>query len=124
MKLVDIHKNYIKESVRSIVDNSLPIKAKLPESPIMAIEKWRQTDDGAIVKRFIFESDADRNRFVISLINYELEKGHHSKMLIEKDSVTIKLITKDVGKLTELDKAYSKYADIIRKDIAYNTMHE
>lgn len=124
MKLVDIHKNYIKESTRSIVDGSLPIKAKIPVTPIMAIEKWRSTDDGSIIKKFIFESYDDRNRFLLSLLNYELEKGHHAKMLVEELTVTIKLITKDLNKLTELDKAYSKYADVIRKDIAYNAVHE
>lgn len=124
MKLVDIHKNYIKESTRSIVDSSLPIRAKVPAAPIMAIEKWRTTDDGGIVKKFIFESHSDRNRFMISLLNYELEKGHHAKMLVDELTVTVKLITKDVDKLTELDKAYSRYADVIRRDIAYNAIHE
>lgn len=124
MKLIDIHKNYIKESARSIVDSNLPIKAKIPVTPIMAIEKWRSTDDGGVIKKFIFESYEDRNRFMISLLNYELEKGHHAKMLIDELNVTIKLITKDVEKLTELDKSYSKYADVIRRDIAYNAVHE
>lgn len=124
MKLVDIHKNYIKESTRSIVDSSLPIKAKIPITPIIAIEKWRSTDDGGLIKKFMFESYEDRNRFMNSLLNYELEKGHHAKMLVEELTITIKLITKDVNKLTELDKAYSKYADVIRRDIAYNAVHE
>jgi pterin-4a-carbinolamine dehydratase len=124
MKLIDIHKNFIKTSSRSIVENFLPIKAVKPaEIPVFAIEKWKN-ENGLLVKKFIFENLDDRNRFLNSILNYEMNNGHHANITIEKNSVILRLITKDVGKITELDKEYSSYADTIRKDIAYNSKDE
>lgn len=124
MKLIDIHKNFIKTSSRSIVENFLPIKAVKPaEIPVFAIEKWKN-ENGLLVKKFIFENLDDRNRFLNSILNYEMNNGHHANIVIEKNSVILRLITKDVGKITELDKEYSSYADTIRKDIAYNSKDE
>lgn len=123
MKLTDIHKNFIKTSSRSIVENFLPIKAVKSEIPVFAIEKWKN-ENGLLIKKFIFENLDDRNRFVNSILNYEMSSGHHANITIEKNNVILRLITKDVGKITELDKEYSSYADTIRKDIAYNLKDE
>jgi pterin-4a-carbinolamine dehydratase len=124
MKLTDIHKNFIKTSSRSIVENFLPIKAVKPaEIPVFAIEKWKN-ENGLLTKKFIFENLDDRNRFVNSILNYEMSSGHHANITIEKNNVILRLITKDVDKVTELDKEYSSYADTIRKDIAYNSRDE
>lgn len=125
MKLVELHKKFINESSRSVIDHSLPIKpVKNLDVPLIAIEKWRLIENGSLSKNYKFESVEDRNRFVNSIMNYELEKGHYAKITVSNKDVTLELITHDVKKVTELDKAYAKYADIIRKDIAYNATHE
>lgn len=124
MKLVDINKRFILESSRSIVENSLPIKPIVTDKPIIAVEKWHLDDQEMLSKRFFFENLADRNRFITSLLNYELQKGHHAKIIISNKDVVIKLKTHDVDKVTELDKEYGKYADVIRRDIAYNLKDE
>lgn len=124
MKLVELNKKFINESARSIIDHSLPVKPKSVEVPIIALEKWRVLESGAISKKYLFESIDDRNRFLTSILNYEQEKGHHAKMTVQSKEVILELITHDVKKMTELDKSYAKYADIIRRDIAYNSSHE
>jgi 4a-hydroxytetrahydrobiopterin dehydratase len=125
MKLVDIHRKFIVESSRSIIENSLPVKpVKSSDNPIMAIEKWKIDDEEFLSKKYMFESLLDRNRFVNSLLSYELELGHNAKITISGNVVVLRLKTHDVDKITELDKTYSKYADIIRKDIAYNPTYE
>ena len=125
MKLTEMHKNFINESARSIIDHSLPVKAvKNLDVPLIAIEKWQIVEGGFLQKRYKFENIEDRNRFVNSILNYESDKGHHAKLTLSNVDVTISLITHDVKKITELDKSYAKYADIIRRDIAYNSSHE
>jgi len=124
MKLSDLNRNFIERSSRSIVENFVPIKAsKTNHAPIIAIEKWAVDNDGFLTKKYIFESAQDRSRFVTSLLNYELEAGHHAQMVVEMKQVLLRLKTHDVDKITELDKEYSRYADIIRRDIAYNLQH-
>ena len=120
MKLTDINRKFIVESSRSIIENSLPIKPVVTDKPIMAVEKWHLDNQEMLSKRFFFESLPDRNRFITSLMNYELEAGHHAKIIVSNKDVVVKLKTHDVNKVTELDKEYSKYADVIRRDIAYN----
>jgi len=120
MKLTDINRKFIVESSRSIIENSLPIKPVVTDKPIMAVEKWHLDNQEMLSKRFFFENLPDRNRFLTSLMNYELEAGHHAKIIISNKDVVVKLKTHDVDKVTELDKEYSKYADVIRRDIAYN----
>lgn len=125
MKLADLHKEFIKSSQRSIVESFTPIKAvQKTEEPIFVIEKWTQDDSGFLTKSYTFESPLDKNRFVVTLLNYEAEAGHHAVMHIEKNRVRLKLKTHDVDKVSELDLEYSKYADIVRRDIAYNPQHE
>lgn len=124
MKLVDLNRRFINESARSIIDHSLPIKPKNLDVPLVVLEKWKILESGSMSKKYLFESIEDRNRFLISILNYEQENGHYAKVTVTDKQVTLELITHDVNKITELDKSYAKYADIIRRDIAYNLSHE
>jgi len=124
MKLSELNRSFIERSSKSIVESFAPIKAsKSVSAPIIAIEKWSLDDEGFLSKKYVFESAQDRNVFVVSLLNYELESGHHAQMRVEMKQVLLRLKTHDVDKVTELDKEYSRYADIIRRDIAYNLQH-
>ena len=119
MKLVEIHQAFINRSTRSLIHSNLPIKVANLDKPIIAIEKWKMTD-GKLNKKFMFESYKDRNRFLKSIIEYETQIGHHASLKIEEFELTVSLVTKDVDKVTELDKEYAKYADIVRRDLVYN----
>ena len=124
MKLVDLHRNYIRESARSVIDNSLPVRpVQQVDAPILAIEKWKSDEAGRLTKRYIFDSVEMRNRFINTLLNYELEKGHHATFKIAAKEVVVYLITHDVEKITELDKNYAKYADVVKRDLAYSKIN-
>lgn len=123
MKLVDLHRDYIERSVKPSVYRDLPIKVSNLDKPIIAIEKWNVLDK-KLTKKYFFENYVDRNRFLKSLFEYETQIGHHACFKIEELEVTISLITKDVDKVTELDKEYAKYVDIIRRDLVYNSSDE
>jgi len=120
MKLVDLNKEFIERSIRPIV-SGLPIKVSNPEKLIIAIEKWKIDDSKKLSKKFIFESYEDRNRFIQSLLEYETQLGHHASFNIDELEVKISLSTKDVSKVTELDKEYAKYADTVRRDLVYKS---
>ena len=119
MKLVDLHREFIERSTRPIISSDVPIKVSSPAIPIIAVEKWKIFDK-KLTKKYFFESYEDRNRFLKSMFEYETQKGHHANFKIDELVVEIFLITKDVNKVTELDKAYAKYADVIRRDLVYN----
>ena len=123
MKLVELHREFINRSTRPLISSGLPIKVSNLDKPIIAIEKWKMTD-GKLNKKFMFESYEDRNRFLKSVLEYETQVGHHARFKIEELEVTISLITKDVDKVTELDKEYAKYSDVVRRDLVYNSKDE
>ncbi len=123
MKLVDLNKEFIERSVRPIV-SGLPIKVSNPEKLIIAVEKWKVDDSKKLNKKFMFESYDDRNRFIQSLLEYEVQLGHHASFEINELEVKVSLLTKDVEKITELDKEYAKYADTVRRDLVYKSNDE
>jgi len=118
MKLVELHREFIDRSVRPMISQDLPIKVSNQDKPIIAIEKWKVVS-GSLNKKFMFENYGDRNRFLHSMLEYETQAGHHASYDISELEVTINLITKDVNKVTELDKEFARYADKVRKDLIY-----
>ncbi len=66
----------------------------------------------------------DRAGFVMGLLGYEAQVEHNADIRISHDEVSLKLQTKDIGKATELDKEYARYADILFKDLVYSQNHE
>lgn len=123
MKLVELHKEFIDRSIKPMISHDLPIKVSNPDRPIIAVEKWKVIN-GKLNKKFMFENYDDRNRFIKSMLEYEVQVGHHASYEIEKLEVSIHLITKDVNKVTELDKEFAKYANTVRKDLIYRHVNE
>lgn len=119
MKLLELHKEFIYRAKKPIISNDLPIVVSNADHPIIAIEKWKASDQ-ALQKKFIFESYEDRNLFLNSIFEHEEEVGHHATISINDLDVNISLSTKDVNKVTELDKEFARYLDISRRDLAYN----
>lgn len=113
-----IHESFIERASRPMQFDGLPIKAKTPEVPVVAMERWRDCD-GALYKTYRFRRIEDRNQFVTSLLAYELMVQHNAVIEVTEESVMLKLQTKDLGKATELDKEYARYADVLFKDLAF-----
>lgn len=99
----------------------LPIEPLASGAAIIPVEKWEKVASPTrLHKTYRFSSTELRNTFVTSLFDYETKIGHHAKMTIEEDDVTLDVYTKDVDQITELDKEYAAYADILFKDVVYN----
>lgn len=123
MNLKKLHEQFINNANRSMTFGKLPINAKEKNSPIVVTNKW-EINDKVLTKIFQFQRKGDKNKFVIALLEYETEIEHNAIILINEDTVTLELFTKNLDKVTELDKEYAKYADVLFKDVAYNPGYE
>ena len=123
MNLKKLHREFIENAYKSTIPNTLPINAKIVNTPIIPTSKWRK-ENGVLIKHFTFSKVIIRNKFVESLLQYEAELQHQAQIVISEDNVEIRLITKDINKITELDKEYAKHADLLFRDLAYNNFYE
>lgn len=96
-----------------------PIKAKEPTVPVLPMERWREAE-GALYKTYKFRRPNDRNTFVMQLLAYESSTEHHAEIRIEEGQVDLKIHTKDLQKVTELDKEYARYADVLFRGLVYS----
>jgi pterin-4a-carbinolamine dehydratase len=118
-----LHEEYIVQAGRPLEFGGMPVKAKEPEAPILPMDRWREVD-GALYKTYRFRRTSDRNTFVMQLLAYESTTEHNAELRIERDVVDVKVQTHDLGKVTEIDKEYARYADILFRGLVYNPSNE
>jgi len=123
MNFKQLHEQFIEKANRPMTFGSLPVQPKEAEAPIMVAERWKSID-GVLYKTYKFRRQADRNNFVVSLLSYEQSVEHNADITIEHDQVSLKLQTKDVKRVTEIDKEYARYADLLFRDLVYSPVHE
>jgi pterin-4a-carbinolamine dehydratase len=100
------------------VNSSKIVKVSKKEAPIIASEKW-VVKEKHLCKKYHFFTIKDRNLFMLEMLTYEDKSGHYAKFVVAEDYVSIALITKNVNSITELDKEYAKYADLVYRDVSY-----
>lgn len=122
MKLASLHESFIERARRQMTFGQLPIDPVKGDVAIIAVSKWETLESPRRMrKKFSFMSQDARNKFVVDLLEYEQKIGHNAMMTIDEDSVTLDLRTKDIDQVTELDKEYASFADVLFKDIVYNS---
>jgi pterin-4a-carbinolamine dehydratase len=119
MSLKQLHREFIEKANRPMTFGALPVEPREAEAPVLAVERWRQVD-GALTKRYMFRRDGDRDRFLMGLLDYEREVRHNATIVIESDTVTLRVVTHDVDRVTELDREYARFADVLFKDVVYS----
>lgn len=118
MNLRQLHEEFIDSARRPMQLGRLPIKANKQQLPVVPMNKWVQHDDPkSLVKEFQFRRPTDRSKFIKTLLDYEDEVGHAATILFVGDFVRISLVTQNIDQVTELDKEYAKFADVVFKDI-------
>lgn len=122
MSLKKLHEAFIEKANRPMSFGALPIEPKEAEAPLMAVERWREVDH-TLVKKYQFRRDGDRDLFLVSLLEYEREVKHNATIVIEGDTVSLRLTTHDVDRVTELDKEYARFADASFRDVVYCPQH-
>lgn len=125
MSLANLIKEYKNNTDTSVLGNGPAIRAKEPTKiPILVSNKWENDNNKMLSKTFFFKNIEGRNRFVTNVLEYEMSIGHHSLMTINDKTVHVAVTTRKIDVVTEIDKEYAKYLDIIFKDIAYTPIHE
>jgi pterin-4a-carbinolamine dehydratase len=114
-----LHEQFIEKANRPMRFGALPVTPKEAEAPVFAVDRWKEAD-GALYKTYRFRRMPDRDHFVVELLAYEMNVQHHADIRINHDEVSLKLQTKDISKVTELDKEYARFADITFKELVYS----
>lgn len=97
-----------------------PVVPKSRDVPIQASERWQMIDRMSLKKRFPFADVAARNRFVVSLLAYEEQVGHNATITIDENEVSVEVGTRDLQTVTEIDKEYARYCDVLHRDMTYS----
>jgi len=119
-QLLRLHEEYINSAQRQMNFGKLPVTVKQAEAPVIAVERWKKVGSPAVLtKTFHFRRSADRNLFVTAILEYEEEIQHHAALRLDEGVVTVSLMTKDTEQITEIDKEFARYCDIVFKDIVY-----
>lgn len=113
--LLEMNKEFI-DRARS---KQLPVRPREPRLPVIPLDRWQHTDQ-RLMKRYVFLRDGARDEFVMKLLRYEALVRHHALMTIDHDSVSLSLSTRDLDKVTELDKEYAAFADSVFKETVYS----
>ena len=123
MKVRLLHEEFIASARRPMSFGALPVLPKEVDVPLIPVNKWIKESD-ALKKSYQFRLAEQKISFVKQLLEHEVEVGHNAVITIDEDNVALSLQTKDVKKVTELDKEYAKYADELFKDIVYSSKHD
>lgn len=99
----------------------LPIEPLKGDVALIPVDKWEKlASPTRLRKTFRFMSQEKRNEFVQGLFEYEAKTQHNSMITVDEDKVTLDVRTKDVDMITELDKEYTKFADVLFRDVVYS----
>lgn len=121
MKLANLHEAFIDKARRPMSFGKLPIEPLENGAAIIPVDKWEKVASPMrLRKTFNFMSQEKRNEFVQGLFEYETKTRHNAMITVDEDKVTLDVRTKDVDQITELDKEYAKFADVLFRDVAYN----
>lgn len=114
-----LHETFIEKANRPMTFGKLPVRPRQPDAPVIAIDRWQESE-GALYKTYRFRRSADRADFVVQLLAYEASCHHHAQIRIDEGEVELKLTTKDLDRVTERDKEYARYADVLFRGLVYS----
>lgn len=127
-QLSSLIREYADKNDKSILGkrNDSVVIAKEPiQVPIFVNHKWETVGSPkSLYKEFLFQNKETRARFVANVMTYEISIGHFAAMTIVENSVTLTVKTHKIDVVTELDREYARYVDLIFKDIVYTPIHD
>lgn len=81
-------------------------------------DKWSVIDNPKRLTRdFTFYDFLEMKNFLNELMEYQEDIQHHAKIIVDHRTVTIEVNTKDLEEITEIDKEYSEFVDMIFRDV-------
>ena len=121
-QLTRLHEEFLDKARRPMTFGSLPVSPRASDVPVIPVNKWVK-DGKTLVKTYNFRLQEQRNDFVKQLLDHEVAVGHNADISITEGGVNIRLQTKDIAEVTELDKEYAKWTDELYRDIVYSAAH-
>lgn len=118
MKISALHENFISSARQPMSFDKLPIMPRGADVPVIAVNKWNKAN-GKLTKIYKFMTKESRNYFVREVLDHEVEVGHTPILLVDGNNVTMTLQTRDVEKISELDKEFAKWSDELYRDSVY-----
>lgn len=116
----------LSELSRQLMNTTLQsskLNVKPAQPAIVPVNRWRAVDH-CLVKEYEFQDIKMRNKFVLSLMNYEATTFHHADLTIHAGIVAISVTTENLGEITEADREYAAYADVVFKEIVYKSKND
>lgn len=75
---------------------------------------WKPTQDGeALIRTYDFKDASHLRRFIDQLLSMQERIEHHAQILIDGNSVKVRVGTQTLKRITELDTEYAAEADHI-----------
>ena len=106
--------NYFLEERQNKIQESLP--KDVPISPKK--QKWEMTKNPEALRRtFELSSAQQLIYFLEDLIQMQESMGHHGKMLIDRNAVTVQVSTHSLERVTDLDVEWAAKVDEIYEDV-------
>lgn len=121
-KVSSLVENYIVRRTTTMLDDrDTPVRVAVTrtDTPLKPSNRWEKIGKRALTKRFEFRDYDHRDRFISDILEFEKERGHRGKMMIEDLVVTVEVSTKDIDAITELDQEYARETDIIYREVCY-----
>lgn len=118
MNLLELHRGLLEEAGESGLRSRHPVTPKAPKVPLIASERWMEIR-GALSKSFRFRRLDDRNDFIVRLLSAEASHQHGAVINIDGDVVSLRVQTKHIEVVSELDREFARYADLLFKELVY-----
>ena len=98
---------------RSLLSEGIP--KDVPIQPKKVI--WRPTQDGdALIRTYAFSSVDHLRQFIDQLLAMQERVEHEAQILIEGKTVKVRVGTKSLNRITEMDTEYAAEADYIYEE--------
>lgn len=120
--LQSLHEAFIEKANRPMTFGRLPVRPRQPAAPVIAMDRWQELE-GSLYKTYRFRRTEDRADFIVQLLAYEASVHHNAQIKIDEGEVAVKLTTKDLDRVTERDKEYARYADVLFRGLVYSQRH-
>ena len=72
---------------------------------------WKEDEQGHLKKNFAFKNYRQSFAFTSQIAVLAEKKNHHPQIILDYKQVTVRLISHDVGKVTERDKDMASLID-------------
>ena len=109
-------KEYFDEPDRANRNRELLAENRLPLVPFQ--HSWEVVmNPERLVKTYLLDTRQRLLDFILEIMSHEDHINHHGKITIDHLSVEVEISTKDLNRITNLDREYSAAIDSIYEDV-------